>query len=108
MGVPRKHLETYAMNKHGTPTNLVRSHPGNTNAARHGIHSPRLIQSKASEIEVQLSQSFDFTPVERLALHEVARCMAILEAIDRDLDERGIVNKRGNPTYLLDVRFRTS
>lgn len=96
------------MNKHGTPTNLIRSHPGNTNAARHGIHSPRLIQSKASEIEVQLSQSFDFTAVERLALHEVARCMAILDAIDRDLDERGIVNKRGNPTYLLDLRFRTS
>lgn len=96
------------MNKRGTPENLVPSHPGNTNAVRHGVHSRRLIQVRASEIELELCQSFDFTPAQRLALREVARCMAILDAIDRDLDDRGILDKRGKPTYLLDHRYRTS
>jgi hypothetical protein len=34
--------------------------------------------------------------------------MAILEAIDRDLDERGLVDRRGKPRYLLDTRMRVS
>jgi hypothetical protein len=41
-------------------------------------------------------------------VHEAARCIAILEAIDRDLDERGIVDKAGKPRYLLNHRSRTS
>lgn len=96
------------MNKRGTPENLVPSHPGNTNAARHGVHSPRLIQARASEIEADLIQSFKFSPTQRLALREVARCIAILDAIDRDLDDRGLVDKRGKPHYLLDHRYRIS
>lgn len=34
--------------------------------------------------------------------------MAILEAIDRDLDERGLVDKGGKPRYLLNQRARVS
>ncbi|HEY8631308.1 MAG TPA: hypothetical protein VIL73_12325 [Gaiellaceae bacterium] len=34
--------------------------------------------------------------------------MAILEAIDRDLDERGLVDKAGKPRYLLNHRWRVS
>jgi hypothetical protein len=34
--------------------------------------------------------------------------MAILEAIDRDLDERGLEDKRGRPRYLLNHRWRVS
>ena len=34
--------------------------------------------------------------------------MAILEAIDRDLDERGIVEKAGKARYLLNHRSRVS
>jgi hypothetical protein len=34
--------------------------------------------------------------------------MAILEAIDRDLDERGLVDKGGKPRYLLNHRWRVS
>ena len=53
-------------------------------------------------------QSFEFSPAERLAAHEAARCIAILEAIDRDLDQRGLVDKEGQPRYLLNHRSRTS
>jgi hypothetical protein len=96
------------MNKRGNPRSLVASHPGNLNAVKQGVHSPRLIQTRAAEIATELTQSFEFSPAERLAVHEAARCIAILEAIDRDLDQRGLVDKQGQPRYLLNHRSRTS
>jgi len=96
------------MNKRGNSKSLVASHPGNLNAAKQGVHSPRLIQARAAEIASELTQSFEFSPAERLAVHEAARCIAILEAIDRDLDQRGLVDGEGKPRYLLNHRSRTS
>src|SRR5713226_3952301 len=96
------------MNTRGNPKSLVASHPGNLNAAKQGVHSPRLIQERAAEISSELMDSFEFSPAERLAAQEAARCIAILEAIDRDLDQRGLVDAEGNPRYLLNHRSRTS
>jgi hypothetical protein len=96
------------MNKRGHPETLVASQPGNANALKQGVHSPRLIEARAAEIASELTQSFEFSPTQRLAVHEAARCMAILEAIDRDLDERGLVDKGGKPRYLLNHRWRVS
>jgi hypothetical protein len=96
------------MNKRGNPKSLVAAHPGNLNAVKQGIHSPRLIEARAAEIASELTESFEFSPAERLAVHEAARCIAILEAIDRDLDQRGLVDKHGQPRYLLNHRSRTS
>ena len=96
------------MNERGNPKSLVPSHPGNVNAVKQGVHSPRLIQARAAEIATELTQAFEFSPTQRLAVHEAARCMAILEAIDRDLDERGLEDKRGKPRYLLNHRWRVS
>jgi hypothetical protein len=96
------------MNKRGNPRSLVASQPGNLNALKHGVHSPLLIQARAAEIASELTQSFEFSPAERLAAHEAARCIAILEAIDRELDQRGLVDREGRPRYLLNHRSRTS
>ena len=96
------------MNERGNPETLVSSHPGNANAVKHGVHSPRLIQARAAELEAELGPSLELSPLQRLALKEVARCMAILEAIDRDLDERGLVEKSGKPRNLLNYRSRVS
>jgi hypothetical protein len=96
------------MNKRGNPTTLVASQPGNLNAVKQGVHSPRLIQARAAEIASELAESFEFSPAERLAVHETSRCIAILEAIDRDLDQRGLVDRTGQPRYLLSHRSRTS
>jgi hypothetical protein len=96
------------MNKRGHTKSLVGSHPGNLNAAKQGVHSPRLIQARAAEIASELTQAVEFSPTEQLAVYEAARCIAILEAIDRDLDERGLVDKEGKPRYLLNHRSRTS
>src|SRR6266566_5948111 len=101
-------IEVGGMNKRGNPESLVASHPGNLSAVKHGVHSPRLIQERAAEIVSELTQSFQFSPAERLAAHEAARCIAILEAIDRDLDQSGLVDREGQPRYLLNHRSRTS
>lgn len=96
-----------AMNPRGNPETLVQAHPGNTNAVRHGAYSPRLIESRAAELEVELL-SAELSATERVAVREVARCIAVLEAIDRDLDERGIVTRTGDARSLLEHRARIS
>jgi len=82
------------MNKDGTPENLIPAHPGNTNAVRHGVYSTRVIHARASAIELDLFQAFDFDPVERIAIEEVTRLKALAESIDRHLEEHGPVDKR--------------
>ena len=96
------------MNKDGNPATLVAAHPGNLNAAKHGVYSERMIQPRAAEIFAELTDSFQFSPTERLAVREVAYSTAVLEAIDRDLDERGVVDRRGEPRALLSYRSRVS
>jgi hypothetical protein len=48
------------MNERGNPSSLVASHPGNLNAAKQGVHSPRVIQARAAEIASELTESFEF------------------------------------------------
>lgn len=96
------------MNRNGNPSTLVASHPGNTNAAKYGVYSPRLIEPRAAEIAAELTCAFEFSIAQRIAVEQVARCIAILEAIDRDLDEGGVVDKRGEPRSLLNYRSRIS
>jgi hypothetical protein len=43
-----------AMNKDGNSSSLIASHPGNLNAVKQGVHSPRLIQARAAEIAAEL------------------------------------------------------
>jgi hypothetical protein len=96
------------MNKNGNPGSLVASHPGNTNAMKSGVYSSRFIEPRAAEIVADLTESFEFSVVQRIAVEQAARSMAILEAIDRDLDERGLVDKRGEARSLLNHRSRIS
>jgi hypothetical protein len=65
--------------------NLVQSHPENTNALRHGLYSPRLLDERAREI-VDALQSLDHvTALDVFALEELASCIAALETIDGEL-----------------------
>jgi hypothetical protein len=96
------------VNQLGNSGSLVASHPGNGNAVKHGAYSPGLIQERAAEIEAGFVEEFAFSPSQRVAVHELARLMATLDAIDRGLDERGIVNRKGEATSLLNYRIRIS
>ena len=46
------------MNKRGNPGTLVAAQPGNANAVKHGVHSPRLIEARAAELATELTHSF--------------------------------------------------
>jgi hypothetical protein len=65
-----------------------------------------LIAARATEIEDELTRSFDFSVTQRFAVNEVARLAATLEAIDSDIAERGVVDKRGEPRSVLNLRSR--
>ncbi len=96
------------MNSNGNPGSLVASHPGSTNAVQYGVYSSRVIGPRAAEIAAHLTEAFEFSVPQRIAVEQVARCIAILEALDHDLDERGLVDKRGEPRHLLNHRSRLS
>ena len=70
------------------------------------MYSPRLTYPRAAEIFAELTRSHEFSVTQRIAVIEVARCLAILEAVERDLSERGVVDKHGEPRSLLKLRSR--
>ncbi len=92
------------MNPKGNSENLTAAHPGNTNAVKSGVHSPRLIQERAGQIVENSTFSVELDALGQLALNELARISATIEAMERDLDERGLTDKSGDERYLLRRR----
>jgi hypothetical protein len=100
--------DTRPVNSKGHKPTLVARHEGNTNAVKFGVYSDRLLDARASEMASELDKSGTLGLIGNVAVHEVTRCAALLEAIDQDLAERGVVDKKGNARSLLDRRLRVS
>jgi hypothetical protein len=64
------------------------------------------MELRSSEIEAELNKKFKFSPYQRLVVRECARLLAYREAIDRELDHRGLVDKYGEPRSLVRLRSR--
>jgi hypothetical protein len=96
------------MNPKGNPVSLVAAHPGNLNALKSGAHSPRLIEARAAEIMSEFAGVEELDDEGRVALRELARLEALIEAIDHDLDARGVTDREGKERYLLQRRERYS
>ena len=64
-------------------------HRGNTNAVRHGVYSGRVLAPRAEEIRDALMTLPHAQPLDILAAEEIGSIIAALEAVDRDLRERG-------------------
>ena len=94
------------MNTRGNPQNLIAAHPGNHNAVKEGVHSPKMIETRASEIVSELGISEVIDPIHQKAVMEYARISAIAEAIDRDLSKRGTSDRNGKGRYLVTLRER--
>lgn len=77
------------MNPKGTPVNLVPAQLGNTNAARAGVYSARLMAPRAREVADALMDSPQAVPLDQIAAEEIGSLVALLEAIDADLADRG-------------------
>ena len=96
------------MNQEGHPSTLVAAQSGNTNAVTFGAHSPRLIEQRARELadESGLAEQLDETG--KIALAELTRVAAIVEAIDHDLSVKGVSDRNGKERYLVARRERYS
>jgi hypothetical protein len=98
------------VNPDGTPENLVAAHPANTNAVRSGVWSRtgRVLEPRAREIADALLAEPHTAEIDALGALEIGRVLAIIEAIDRDLEQRGLTRKSGEPRKLLELRERYS
>ena len=77
------------MNPSGNPQTLAAAPPGNVRAAKHGVYSGRILAERAGEIRDALMTLPHAQPLDVLAAEEIGSVVAALEAIDRDLAERG-------------------
>jgi hypothetical protein len=95
------------MNKKGHPPTLVASHPGNTNAGKTGVYSPRMLASRVAEIESAIADQ----PATELRLevirHDLAGLWALMEAVDAAFADR-VINSRNQVKDLVTIRLRLS
>jgi hypothetical protein len=67
-----------------------------------------LIEARAAEIVAEFEAIDELDDLGRVALGELARLQALIEAIDQDLSERGLTDRNGKERYLLQRRERYS
>lgn len=96
------------MNRRGNPATLVAAQPGNQNALRYGVHSERALAARAEDIRSLLIAELGLGREHWVVVHEIARLTAIMDAIDRDLEERGLTDRKGKVRYLVDSQVRYS
>jgi hypothetical protein len=94
-------------NPNGHAATLVAPERGNVRAVRHGVYSERVLAPRIEEYRDELLALPHVAPVDRVAVDECARLLARIEAVDRDLDERGHFGKNG-ARALLEHRARLS
>jgi hypothetical protein len=94
------------VNPNGNQATLIPAHPGNQNAVRSGAFSRtgRVLAPRAQDIADELMQAPHTVPLDRVAAEEIGQLVALIEAIDCDIAERGLRSRRS----LLDLRLRAS
>lgn len=95
------------MNPEGHRASLIPQQPGNTNAVRHGVFSPRTLEPRAREVAEGLMAAGHSSPFDLLAAEEIGALIALIEAADRDLAKKGLT-KKGEARSLLELRIRLS
>lgn len=98
------------VNRTGHPPTLRASQPGNTNRLRHGVWSAdrQALEPRAREIAERILEAPHTVELDEIGAAEIGKLEALIEAIDSDLAERGLTNKRGDARSLVDLRLRAS
>src|SRR3954465_15972396 len=98
------------MNPEGHTETLVASHPGNASAVKSGVYSRSgaPLAPRVQELADAIMAEPHTAPIDELGAVEIAKLMATIEAIDADLDERGLTRRNGDPRALVDLRLRAS
>jgi hypothetical protein len=99
-----------SVNAHGTPAKLVASHPGNTNAVTSGVfsRSSRVLEPRAKEIAEAILSAPHVEGVDEIGAAEIGRLVALIEAADRDLAERGLTSRKGEVRTIVKLRLQAS
>ena len=96
------------MNARGNPESLVRSHPGNTNAAKSGVYSSRLRVSRAEEIARRFAKQTVLEVAERAVMDEVAALRELEAALLGAIERFGVSTRAGAGRGHLDQLSRVS
>ena len=96
------------MNSKGHPQTLQARQPGNTNARRSGVYSPRFVAEVAQPLVDEVMAASHVQPIDRFAAEEAGRLRAIIALADDDLFRNGLTNRKGEPRLLLRDRLRAS
>jgi hypothetical protein len=86
----------------------VPSHPGNTNSLRHGVYSRRALSDRALDHAAAIRESAHTCSLDDIAAQEIGSLLALIEAIDADIAERGVSDKRGDTRHMVEMRVRAS
>ncbi len=96
------------MNRDGHPVTLRAAQPGNRNALKSGLHSPRARAERVEAIRAAAS-GISTVALARAALcEEVALLRRVREALDEDIVMRGVSTRAGAARGQVSQRFRVS
>ena len=89
---------------------LATSSPRSTVSSRLTVarSDRRALEPRAREIAERILEAPHTVELDEIGAVEIGRLEALIEAIDRDLAERGLTTRGGNSRRLLDLRLRAS
>src|ERR1051326_2924007 len=98
------------MNATGTPANLIASHPGNLNAIKSGVfsRSGRVLAPRAQEIAEVLLAAPHIKGIDAIGAEEIGSLVALLEALDTDITNRGVSTRSGEARTVVKLRLQAS
>jgi len=94
-------------NRDGNPQSLVPQR-GNAHNAPHGAYSPRLREGRAREVADQVLAAPHTVPLDEYGALEIGQLIALIQALDVALTQRGVTASQGRVRDLVDVRLRAS
>ena len=94
-------------NPRGNSASLVPQH-GSTHNARHGAYSPRLREPRARKVADEIMAAPHTVQLDEYGALEIGRLVALCNALDVALSQRGVVGKGGRVRDLVDARLRAS
>ncbi len=97
------------MNPNGNAASLEATRAGNANRLVHGLYSTKRqeLSAEARELVSELMSAPHTVPLDAVAIVELASLLDLIGKVDAALAD-GIVERRGRPRALVDMRVRLS
>ncbi len=92
------------------PGTLQASHPANRNAVKSGAFSRtgRILAPRAQEIADEIMTAGHVVGLDRFGAEEIGSLLALIEALDAEIDRGGPLTRNGAPRKVVDLRLRAS